>query len=61
MRTTILYIQNNPGNFKIYRKIEQTFPCFIDVTPIEMDYSEVAICGRVEDWESIKAMIAPLL
>ena len=61
MRTVILYIQNNPENFKVYSKVEKTFPCFIDVIPIEMDYSEVTICGRVEDWGSIEAMIAPLL
>ena len=54
-----LYIENSKEVFEAYKKIENTFPCWIDVTPIEMNYSEVTIRAREEDMASIEKILAP--
>lgn len=61
MTTKILHIENSKEAFEAYEKIENTFPCWIDAIPIEMNYSEVIIRARAEDMASIEKILAPFV
>lgn len=61
MTTKIYYIENTIELDKVLNEIIDTYPCFVDRTPIEMNYSEIAINAREEDIASIERLLAPLV
>lgn len=61
MRKGTFYIQNKVALDMILESIKETIPCFINREYIEMDYSEVEIIARVEDWAFVENMLAPLV
>ena len=61
MRKGTFYIQNRVALDMILESIKETIPCFINREYIEMDYSEVEIIARVEDWAFVENMLAPLV
>ena len=61
MRKGTFYIQNRGALDMILEHIKETIPCFINREYIDMDYSEVEIIARVEDWAFVENMLAPLI
>ena len=61
MRKGTFYIQNTVTLDMILESLKETIPCFINREYIEMDYSEVEIIARIEDWTFVENMLAPLV
>ena len=61
MRKGTFYIQNTVTLDMILESLKETIPCFINREYIEMDYSEVEIIARIEDWAFVENMLAPLV
>lgn len=61
MTTETYYIENSTELTDALEYIEETFPCFVERDFIEMDYSEVSIKAREEDFISIEKILAPLV
>ena len=61
MRKGTFYIRNTLTLNMILENIQQAIPCFINREYIEMDYSEVEIIARIEDWAFVENMLAPLV
>ena len=55
------YIENSAEFEETIDRIKDTFPCFVDVETLEMDYFMVGIKARDEDLASIEEMLAPLV
>ena len=55
------YIENSNELDNAIINITSTFPCFIDMEFIEMNYSKVEIEARAEDIASIEEILAPLV
>lgn len=61
MRKKTFFIQNKIALDMILESIKETIPCFINREYVEMDYSEVEIIARAEDWTYVENMLAPLV
>ena len=61
MRKGTFYIQNTITLDMILESLKEIIPCFINREYIEMDYSEVEIIARIEDWAFVENMLAPLV
>ena len=55
------YIKNSDKLDKALKTIEQKIPCFVARDLIEMDYSQVSISARQEDFVTVETILAPLV
>ena len=61
MTKCVFYIENSVTLDAILERIKLAVPCFINREYIEMDYSQVEIIARIEDWAFIENSLAPLV
>ena len=61
MTKCVFYIENSVALDEILESIKLAVPCFITREYIEMDYSQVEIIARIEDWAFIEKELAPLV
>lgn len=61
MRKGTFYIENSAELDGVLEGIKLAIPCFITREYIEMDYSEIEIIARIEDWTFIESTLAPLV
>lgn len=55
------YIENSADLDATLEVLKDTIPCFINREYIEMNYSEVEITARVEDFCTVEMYLAPLV
>ena len=61
MRKGTFYIENSAKLDGILEGIKLAIPCFIEREYVEMDFSEICITARIEDWAFIENMLAPII
>ena len=61
MTKCVFYIENSVTLDTTLESIKLAVPCFINREYIEMDYSQVEIIARIEDWAFIENSLAPLV
>ena len=61
MRKGTYYIENTDKLNKTLALLAITIPCFIEKDGIEMNYSEVTITARIEDFSMVEKFLAPLV
>ena len=57
----VYWIENTNELDTALDKIRDTFPCFIDREPVEMNCSEIGIFARAEDILGIENILAPFV
>ena len=61
MAKLVLYIENSADLDVALELIKDRIPCFVYRIYIEMDYSEVSVCARIEDMAFVERILAPLV
>ena len=63
MRTITVYIdpEKKEEFYHVADQLMMNFPCFVDSTPVEMDWEEVTIKCRQEDAAEIERRIADFM
>ena len=61
MKKATYYIENSTTLNGVLEVLKGVIPCFIEREYIEMDYSEVTIIARIEDWVTVENYLAPLM
>jgi len=61
MITKTYYIQNSIALEKVLETLKTVIPCFITREYIEMDFSEVEVIARTEDFKTVEDLLAPLV
>ena len=61
MITKVYYIENSDNLEKALNVLRDSIPCFIKREFIEMNYSEVSVIARSEDFISVERILAPLV
>ena len=61
MKKATYYIENGVELDAILEMLKVIIPCFIEREYIEMNYSEVTITSRVEDFTTVEKYLAPLM
>ena len=61
MTKCVFYIENSVTLDVTLESTKLAVPCFINREYIEMDYSQVEIIARIEDWAFIENSLAPLV
>lgn len=55
------YIANSEQLDEILLTLKDRIPCFITREYIEMDFSQVEIVARIEDWATVENYLAPIV
>ena len=55
------YIANSEQLDEILLALKDAIPCFINREYIEMDFSQVEIVARIEDWVTVENYLAPIV
>lgn len=55
------YIANSEQLDEILLTLKDRIPCFINREYIEMDFSQVEIVARIEDWATVENYLAPIV
>ena len=58
MRTIDIFAENTNELYTALETIANRFPCFVETTPIEMNWMEIKIECREEDAASIENILA---
>lgn len=61
MKKATYYIENSNTLSGVLEILKGVIPCFIEREYIEMDYSEVTVIARIEDWVTVENYLAPLM
>ena len=61
MRRKCWYIENSSRLEKVLQYIMINFACWVQRELIEMDFSQVQILARQEDFARIESLLAPLV
>ena len=61
MTKKVYYIENTNALDTALACLADRIPCFINREFIEMNYSAVSICCRVEDLLTVEKVLAPLI
>lgn len=61
MTTKTYYIQNSIALEKVLETLKTVIPCFITREYIEMDFSEVEVIARTEDFKTVENLLSPLV
>lgn len=55
------YIENSVALEKVLETLKAVIPCFINREYIEMDYSEIEVIAREEDFRTVENLLSPLV
>lgn len=55
------YIANSEQLDEILLALKDRIPCFINREYIEMNFSQVEIVARIEDWATVENYLAPIV
>ena len=55
------YIENSAELDIVLETLKDKIPCFIEREYIEMNFSQVSIIARIEDWKTVENYLAPLV
>ena len=61
MTKATYYIENTNELEMVLEVLKEIIPCFIEREYIEMNYSEVTITARIEDFPTVENYLAPLM
>ena len=61
MKKATYYIENTDTLNKVLEVIKDVVPCFIEREYIEMNYSQITITARAEDFATVENYLAPLV
>lgn len=61
MKKGTYYIENTNELEMVLEVLKEVIPCFIEREYIEMNFSEVTITARVEDFATVENYLAPLV
>lgn len=61
MKKETYYIENTKMLDQILSVLRELIPCFIEREYIEMNFSEISITARREDWITVENYLAPLM
>jgi len=61
MKKATYYIENTVNLDATLEMLKVVIPCFIEREYIEMNYSEVTITARAEDFATVENYLAPLM
>ncbi len=61
MTKATYYIENTVDLDATLELLKVEIPCFINREYIEMNYSQVEITARVEDFKTVENLLAPLM
>lgn len=61
MTKKVYYIENSIALEAVLETLQNVIPCFIDREYVEMNYSEIEIIARTEDFITVEALLAPLV
>lgn len=57
----VYYIENSIAPEKVLETLKTVIPCFINREYIEMDFSEVEVIAREEDFRTVENLLSPLI
>lgn len=55
------YIENSVALEKVLETLKTVIPCFINREYIEMDYSEIEVIAREEDFRTVENLLSSLM
>ena len=58
MRTIDIFAENTNELYNALETITDRFPCFVETTPVEMNWMEIKIVCRVGDAGAIETILA---
>lgn len=61
MEKKVYYIENSSTLERILELLARKIPCFIEREYIEMNYSQIQIEARLEDFRTVENFLAPLV
>ena len=61
MRKGTYYIENSAILDHILSVVKELIPCFVEREYIEMNYSQITITARAEDFVTVENYLAPLV
>lgn len=61
MKKATYYIENSTVLDGVLEVLKGVIPCFVEREYIEMDYSQITITARIEDFATVENYLAPLV
>lgn len=61
MKKGTYYIENTVMLDHILSVLKELIPCFVEREYIEMNYSEITVTARAEDFPTVENYLAPLV
>lgn len=61
MTKATYFIENTNELEMVLEVLKEVIPCFIEREYVEMNFSEVTITARVEDFATVENYLAPLM